>query len=135
MHPAPDEENEMQVFAARAQQLDPQTVVIALQGEIDLSNAPAFQEVLTTQIELGARRVVIDLQQVTFLDSTALRVLLAGNRELDGAGGKLAIVCAEPRIRKIFTVTGLDEFFSFHATVEQALAASDEPSDPVDAVA
>lgn len=124
----------MQEFAIRTEQLDSQTLVIALQGEVDLSNAPVFAELLTTRIELGARRVVIDLQEVTFFDSTALRVLLAGNRELGRLGGKLSVVCAEPRIQKIFTVTGLDDLFPFHATLEQALAASGESSGTLDAV-
>jgi anti-sigma B factor antagonist len=124
----------VQEFAIRTEQLDPQTVMIALQGEVDLSNAPVFEELLMTRIELGARRVVIDLQKATFFDSTALRVLLAGNRELDGVGGKLFVVCDEPRIQKIFTVTGLDEVFPFHATVDEALAGSGDASETLDVV-
>lgn len=124
----------MQEFAIRTEQLDPQTVVIALQGEVDLSNAPVFEELLTARIELGARHVVVDLRETAFFDSTALRVLLAGNRELNRLGGKLSVVCAEPRIRKIFTVTGLEDVFPFNTTIEQALAGSDESSETFDPV-
>jgi anti-sigma B factor antagonist len=124
----------VQEFAIRTEQLDPQTVVIALQGEVDLSNAPVFEELLTARIELGARHVVVDLRETAFFDSTALRVLLAGNRELNRLGGKLSVVCAEPRIRKIFTVTGLEDVFPFNTTIEQALAGSDESSETFDPV-
>lgn len=120
----------VQEFAVRVQELDPRTVVIALEGEVDLANAPAFQEELTNRIDSGARRVVVDLQETTFFDSTALRVLLAGNRELGARNGRLLVVCAEPRIRKIFTVTGLDEVFPFYATIDQALGAADDSAEP-----
>jgi anti-sigma B factor antagonist len=113
----------VQEFSVRTRQPDPETAVLVLAGEVDLLNAPAYQAELNRQIEAGASRVVIDLEQATFFDSTALRVLLEGHRELLARNGTISLVCSKPRLRKIFAITGLEELFPFHATVEQALAA------------
>jgi anti-sigma B factor antagonist len=125
----------VQEFAVTTEQFDPETVVIALQGEVDLFNAPAFQQELLRRIESGATRVVLDLRDATFFDSTALRVLLEGQRELHARSGSLSVVCDEPRIQKIFTITGLDELFPFHATIDQALTPPSAASEKLDAVA
>lgn len=125
----------MQEFRVTTTQFDAETVVIALQGEVDLFNAPAFQKELIGWIEAGASRVVLDLQQATFFDSTALRVLLEGHRELRKRNGRISVVCDEPQIKKIFTITGLDELFPFHATIAHALSPPDTASEPFNAVA
>jgi anti-anti-sigma factor len=129
------EEKTVPEFAVRIEQPDPETVVIALLGEVDLSNAPAFEEALLSQVGFGVSRVVIDLQQTTFFDSTALRVLLIGHRKLDERGGSMCVVCGEPQILKIFSITGVDEIIAFHPTLAQALASPDETFETFDAVA
>ena len=121
----------MPEFAVRIEQPDPETVVIALPGEVDLSNAPAFEQELLNQVGFGVSRVVIDLQETTFFDSTALRVLLIGHRKLDERGGTMCIVCGDPKILKIFSITGVDEILAFHATIAQALESPDETFDAV----
>jgi anti-sigma B factor antagonist len=64
--------------------------------------------------------VVADLLGVTFLDSTALGVLIGASKRCQAAGGDLRIVVAEPRMLKIFEITGLTDFFSLFPTLEEA---------------
>ena len=63
--------------------------VVALQGEVDLCTAPQFKEALLRGINDGARRVIVDLSEVSFIDSTVLGVVIGGVRAL-GRGRGLA---------------------------------------------
>jgi anti-sigma B factor antagonist len=103
--------------------------VIAARGEIDLFTAPDFKQVLTETIEGGEHRVVIDLTEVSFLDSTALGVLIGAVKRLRSRGGALAIVNTDASIAKTFAITGLDQIFTILPTREEALAALDDTLD------
>lgn len=107
--------------------LDGETHVIALGGEADLYSAPEFKERLLGLIDAGKTRILIDLSEATFVDSTTLGVLVAAARRVRPEGGTVAIVCAEPSIRKIFATTGLERVFPIQATREEAQAALAEP--------
>jgi anti-sigma B factor antagonist len=96
--------------------------VIALAGEVDLYTCPELKEELLRVIADGATLVVVDLTATTFIDSTALGVLLRGVERLRGVDGRLAVVCVDPNMTKIFEVTGLDRVFSIHPSREAALA-------------
>jgi anti-sigma B factor antagonist len=66
--------------------------------------------------------VVVDLLGVSFLDSTALGVLVGSFKRLRDSGGTLKLVIAEPRILKVFEITDLVRVFPIFATVDEALA-------------
>jgi len=100
--------------------------VIATRGEIDLFTAPELKRVLTEAIESGQHRLVIDLSEVTFLDSTALGVLIGAVKRLRSRGGALAIVNTDASIAKTFQITGLDQIFTIVPSREEALAALDD---------
>ncbi len=65
--------------------------------------------------------MVVDLTGVTFLDSTALGVLIETKKLCDGVGGTMRIAASEPRILKIFEITGLIEFFDIRSSRDQAI--------------
>jgi anti-sigma B factor antagonist len=115
-------------FHIRDEEIDAQTHVIELGGEIDLYTAPEFKERMVELIEGGRKRIVVDLSEATFIDSTTLGVLVGGVKRLRPAGGSLALVCTDQNITKIFEITGLDRVFPIHATRDDALAAVAEPS-------
>ena len=100
--------------------------VIAVRGEIDLFTAPELKQALTDAIEGGEHRVAIDLTDVSFLDSTALGVLIGAVKRLRSRGGALAIVNTEPSIAKTFEITGLDQIFTIVPSRAEALAALDD---------
>jgi len=102
--------------------------VIALSGELDLYSCPEFKDELLRVIAEGARHVVIDLAATTFIDSTALGVLLRGVQRLrDKSDGRLYVACSDPNICKVFEVTGLDRVFSVYPSREGALAEVPSP--------
>jgi anti-sigma B factor antagonist len=117
-------------FQIQDQEVDADTHVIELGGEIDLYTAPELKERMAEIIDEGKTRVVVDLSQATFIDSTTLGVLVGGVKRLRPAGGSLALVCTDENITKIFEITGLDRVFPIHASRDEALAevGNTEPS-------
>ena len=105
------------------EQLDPERCVIAVSGDADLYTAPEFREKLINAIAGGAKKIVVDLSDATFVDSTMLGVLVDGNKRLQPAGGRLTLACTDRTVRKIFEVTGLDRIFGMHGSRDEALGS------------
>jgi anti-sigma B factor antagonist len=85
-------------FQINDEQIDADTHVIELGGEIDLYTAPEFKERMVQVIEDGKKQVIVDLSKATFIDSTTLGVLVGGVKRLRPAGGTLALVCSDQNI-------------------------------------
>ncbi|HUR86147.1 MAG TPA: STAS domain-containing protein [Solirubrobacteraceae bacterium] len=85
--------------------------VVSVSGEIHVSTAPKFSKRLTEIIESGKTRLVLDLTAVEFIDSTGLSVLLNGLRAVDQRGGRMALVCTNPTVLRLFQITSLDATF------------------------
>lgn len=120
-HPSPTREP----FDVRRRQLDARTSVIEVGGDLDLSTAPQLKWMLVDALDEGHTQLVLDLTDTTFMDSTALGVLVGVSRSL-GAGGTLAIVCANAKLLKIFELSGMDGVFAIYPTLDHALADGDE---------
>ena len=112
-------------FSLTEDALDDERHVVAVRGEIDLFTAPELKQKLTDAIEGGKSRIVVDLTQTTFLDSTALGVLIGAVKRLRSRDGRLTIVNVDQNIAKTFEITGLDQIFSILGTREEAIAALD----------
>ena len=102
--------------------------VVHLGGEIDVYTAPLVREKLDEQITAGRINIVVDLTDVTFLDSTGLGVLVGRLKLTRTMGGSMRIVGTDDRVLKVFSITGLDKVFEMHDDLESALAADDEAS-------
>jgi len=87
------------------------TVVVA-SGELDLYTSPRLRECLTQRIDDGARQLVVDLGAVTFVDSTALGVLVAALKRVRAEGGTLELRAPTPSARKVLEITGLNRVFT-----------------------
>src|SRR6185503_20587754 len=109
-------------FHIQDEEIDADTHVIELGGEVDLYTAPEFKERMVQVIEQGKKQVVVDLSKATFIDSTTLGVLVGGVKRLRPAGGSLTLVCTDPNICKIFEITGLDRVFTIHDSRDDALS-------------
>ena len=108
-------------FAIIERRPDERTALISCEGELDLATAPQLKWRLVDALEAGLVGIVIDLADVTFMDSTALGVLVGVRRSLD-VGARLAVVCTHPAVLNIFQVSGLDGAFEIFATRDEALA-------------
>lgn len=95
--------------------------VIEVSGEVDVYTAPRLREVIVSAIDDGSLRLVIDVDRVEFLDSTGIGVMVGALKKVRSGGGTLDIVCTQPRVLKIFNITGLDKVFGLHASVGDAV--------------
>ena len=112
-------------FDIKTEELANDAYVIALTGEVDLYTAPEFKQQLLEVIGQGAKEVVVDFSDTTFIDSTTLGVLVGGVKRLRPNGGRLSLVCNDRNITKIFEITGLDRVFSIYPTRDEAVAQID----------
>jgi anti-sigma B factor antagonist len=109
-------------FLINDEPLDADTHVISLGGELDLHAAPDLRERMSTLINEG-KSLLIDLTQATFIDSSAIGVLVGGLKRLRESGGRMVLACEHPNILAVFEITGLDRTFSIHGSREDAVAA------------
>ena len=91
--------------------VDDTTHVVSVTGEIDLFTAPEFKQRISTPIDEGKSRVIVDLSRVTFIDSSSLGVLIGAHKRLKLREGALVIVCDDRAIVNTFKITGLDGVF------------------------
>lgn len=101
--------------------VDEQTAEITVSGELDLATAPRLKWSLLDSLKAGHTQLLVNLAGVTFIDSTALSVLVGVHRRL-GADAHMAVVCTNPNVLRIFEVAGLKVAFEIFSTPEQALA-------------
>jgi anti-sigma B factor antagonist len=115
-------------FDIKTEQLGDGAYIISLSGEVDLYTAPDFKQQLLQVIEDGAKQVIVDFSETTFIDSTTLGVLVGGVKRLRPNGGQLSLVCSDRNITKIFEITGLDRVFTIYPNRVEAVEHLDTPS-------
>jgi anti-sigma B factor antagonist len=109
-------------FEVRTAQLTPDTYVVSVTGEIDAFTSPGLEKELEWVLGDGASNVVIDLGQVPFIDSTALKVLLAALPRFSQRGGSLVLVSDDRRVLRTLEITGLDAKFKVEQKLGEAIA-------------
>ena len=87
---------------------------LVVEGELDLAVAPWLRDQLDALYVGGAASVVVDLSAATFLDSTALGVLVSALNRSRDRGGVVHLIVQEPQILRVLTITGLEEEFALH---------------------
>jgi anti-sigma B factor antagonist len=101
--------------------------VVNVSGEIHVSTAPRFGYQLNAIIE-DKTTLVLDLSAVEFIDSTGLSVLLNGLRLVNQRKGRMALVCANPTVLRLFEITGLDVTFDIFVDRPGAIAHVSQPA-------
>jgi anti-sigma B factor antagonist len=120
---APHDDLAQPFFSAEDISIDDKTHVVELAGEVDLYSAPELKRRIVDAIDAGKTRIVVDLSQTTFIDSTTLGVLVGARKRLRANDGSLAVVCPDPDKLALFEMTGLDRVFSIHDDRAAALEA------------
>jgi anti-sigma B factor antagonist len=96
--------------------------LVGASGEIDAHTAPRLRERIHGVLaEAGVEHLVIDLSGVTFLDSSALGVLVGALKRMNERDGRLDIVVPSSHVRRIFEITALDRVLALHETRASAL--------------
>jgi anti-sigma B factor antagonist len=119
---------EPQQFSAELLRPAADVALVVAEGEIDIYTAPRLQVALDEGLEPGVQRLIVDLTEVPFIDSSAINVLVTTFRRLQELGAGLDVVGSRPSVLRVFKVTGLLDTFGFYASRQEALAARRELS-------
>jgi anti-sigma B factor antagonist len=95
-------------------------------GELDLAVAPWLRDQIDALFVGGANSIVVDLSAATFLDSTALGVLVTALNRSRELGGRVHLIVHEPQILRVLQITGLDTEFSLHKDAAELQAERDQ---------
>jgi len=97
-----------------------ETLVFALRGSLDLATSPTVKAALSDAIERGESKLIVDLRQLEFLDSTGLSVLIGAHRRAAERAGSLRLIVSEGQILRLLTITGLIAVFAVYRSMEDA---------------
>ncbi len=97
--------------------------IIEVGGEVDVYTAPKLRDRISELVADGNYNILIDMENVEFLDSTGLGVLVGGLKKLRAHDGSMQLICTQERLLKIFRITQLAKVFAIHASQADALAA------------
>ncbi len=110
-------------FSIKTAELGGNAFVVTMTGEADLHTAPQLDRALQGVIALGGTAVAVDLGDVSFIDSTALGVLIRHQPRFKSRGGDLVLVTQDRRVLRTFEITGLDRIFSIEKRLDDGIAA------------
>ncbi|CAK0747347.1 putative anti-sigma factor antagonist BtrV [Azospirillaceae bacterium] len=97
-------------------------VVIVPQGRIDSNTAKEFEEVILAAITPQSPAMVVDCNQLDYVSSAGLRVLLMAAKRIKAAKGRLALCGLKPHVQEVFDVSGFSTIFAIQAGRDAALA-------------
>lgn len=100
------------------------TLVVDLEGEMDLSNAGDLRKKILARMQDGLQHLVINLAGLTFLDSTGLGALLATTVKAQAMEARVAFVAPQPRVRQVCMIAGLKPGVNLWDTEEQVLGTA-----------
>ncbi|MGQ5265028.1 STAS domain-containing protein [Micromonospora sp. ZYX-F-536] len=100
-------------FSVRYAGRDGDGVCLRLAGELDLSTAPELAAAIDRLSDAGERRVLLDLTDLTFCDSTGMAVFVRGDNRASADGGWLRITGATGRVERVLRVTGLADVLRY----------------------
>jgi anti-sigma B factor antagonist len=107
------------MFRVATRACDAETFGVSVRGDVDLVTAADVELELLASAQLGARRVLVDLTETTFIDSSGIHVLVTGGERLVASGLQFGLVCG-PNVKKVLEIVGVDRMFQIHSTIEQA---------------
>ncbi|MHB1988385.1 MAG: STAS domain-containing protein [Acidimicrobiales bacterium] len=98
--------------------------VLQIKGDLDLSASAALRACLLDEVGLDGPPIVIDLEEVPFVDSTCLGVLISMMRQAQVSRGGLRLASAQARVRRALEIAALDDIFPLFESVSEAVMAS-----------
>ncbi|HYR50286.1 MAG TPA: STAS domain-containing protein [Candidatus Eisenbacteria bacterium] len=105
----------------QTRQVDNGVTVVAPTGRLDVAGAPTLKDAISEALKNGQPRVVLDLEGVSFVDSTGLGSVIAALKQIRSSQGDLRLAAPNQQVRVVLELTTLDRVFPYYSTVEEAL--------------
>ncbi len=102
------------------QGLEPEITLVQLDGRLDAQTSPTVKAKLQELIEDGQTKIIVDLEQVSFIDSAGLVALVSGLRLARKEDGSVVLSGVQPQAQVVFQLTMLDRIFAIHPTIKEA---------------
>lgn len=100
----------------------PEWMIVRLgEPRVDAHNSDALKERFQKLLESGEKRLLVDLSQVRFIDSSGLGALLSGYKNANLHQGTLALSGLQPRVKEMFELTRLNRVFEVYSSVDEAI--------------
>ncbi len=96
--------------------------IFKLNGRLDSNTSPALETKLMEAMEGGARSVVIDFENLDYISSAGLRIILKTTKDLKRTEGNIVLCAMQDYVKEVFEIAGFDSFLPIVPTVEDALA-------------
>jgi anti-sigma B factor antagonist len=109
-----------------AELIDDRTHALAVTGEIDVSTVEGLHQAIMAQVDARVERLIVDIEGVAFIDSTAMAALAEGRDRLVETGGMFALVAPDPHQQRLFHLTALSERLRVSGSRDEAIAALDD---------
>lgn len=102
--------------------IDHQTAILSIAGEVDMYSSPEARKVILELVKKKMSLIIVELDQVSYMDSSGVATLIEGLQMCNVYGGSLIIVGLRDNVREVFELTRLDKIFKIYQNVEAALA-------------
>jgi anti-sigma B factor antagonist len=107
---------------SKIRQVEPDVTVVELTGHLNLGNElMSLEAAVKRVIQEGARKLVIDVTKLEYIDSAGIGMLVGCNGQMDRAGGKMRVAGADGAVAKAFGIVHMDRIMSLDADVDTAL--------------
>lgn len=97
-------------------------IIFDIDGEIDLYNAPEIKDSIKEQMDSGNKKIIINLEKVSYIDSSGIGALISSLSNLKKIGGGLKIIHVYDSVKKVFELTKLTSFFEIYDNEDEAVS-------------
>ena len=97
--------------------------IIAFEGNLDTNTAPEAESKITELLDAGKKKLLVNFEQLNFISSAGLRVLLATVKKLNASGGALRVCALNATVQEVFDISGFATILSVKGTEEEALSS------------
>ena len=97
------------------------TKIVMLNGKLDTNTTPVAESEINTLLDAGASKLLINFEQISYISSSGLRLLLATAKRLKGSGGDLKVCALNEMATEVFEVSGFSSILNVFTTEQDAL--------------
>ncbi|PWR70310.1 STAS domain-containing protein [Methanospirillum stamsii] len=95
--------------------------ILDISGRVDAATSSKMEEELTKKVDAGVINIIMNMENLSYISSSGLRVILASLKKVKSAGGKIALLQLQPGPAEVFKMTGFDRLFPICSSMEGAV--------------